>query len=391
MVASGTSTRPSRSVATVSSLCSALDISESDLNAALDLSEDKKYTPKEIPKKNGKIRTVYKPDVQIRKIQRRIKNRFFVNYGWPNHLYGSIPNQPASPPEFFSRDYIACATRHCRSKSVLSIDIENFFDNIHKDRVVEILRKKFNFGKTPAEKVAEICTFKDRVVQGGLTSSYIANLALFDVEDAAIGKLGRKNLTYTRLVDDITISSKEGQYNFDYAINVVQRMLFEAELPVNHEKTSIQYISSAPIIVHGLRVNFEQPRLPSDEPRKIRAATHNIEMLAKKRNYRTSYSYRKDFNTCMGRVNKLSRVGHNQHKPLLDRLRKVLPLSSKKDVLKANQILQELEIQYIKNNSDFWYRRRYYKLSERINAIARTYTHEAQTLRQRMFLIKPIK
>jgi hypothetical protein len=62
-------------------LCKALGITEADFDSALDLPEEEKYTPKEILKKNGKVRIVYKPNVQIRKIQRRIKNRFFVITG----------------------------------------------------------------------------------------------------------------------------------------------------------------------------------------------------------------------------------------------------------------------------------------------------------------------
>lgn len=36
-----------------------------------------------------------------------------------------------------------------------------------------------------------------------------------------------------------------------------------------------------PLNVHGLRVNYQTPRLPADEVRKIRAAVHNVVKMAK--------------------------------------------------------------------------------------------------------------
>lgn len=377
-----------RSIGSISSLCEALEISEEDLSCALNIPNEDKYRSITITKKNNKKRVVYKPHWRIRIIQRRIKERLFSNFEWPSHLYGSIPNQEHDK-QYYSRDYIACATRHCSAKSVLSIDIENFFGNIHKERVKDIFRRIFKYNNELSDVLAEICTYNNAVVQGGLTSSYLANLALFKESDA-IEKLTRKGLTYTRLVDDITVSTHQRHYNFDYAIKVVQQMLLGEELPVNNEKTKIQYTSSKPIMIHNLRIGFKEPRLPSDEVARIRAATHNIEKLAAVRNYRTSFSYRKDFNRCMGRVNKLSRVNHNQHKPLLNRLQKVLPLPSKNDLLKAKSIVKELEAQFPTKGGMFWYRRRFNRLWERVNVVGRTYQFSATRLRERMKLIRPL-
>lgn len=61
-------------------------------------------------------------------------------------------------------------------------------------------------------------------------------------------------------------------------------MLSEHDLPINKHKTKIFHCSSEPIKVHGLRVDYDSPRLPSDEVKRIRASIHNLKLLAAKNN-----------------------------------------------------------------------------------------------------------
>jgi len=150
-------------------------------------------------------------------------------------------------------------------------------------------------------------------------------------------------MVYTRLVDDITVSSKEANADFSYAFEIVSEMLRKKGLPVNKLKSKFVYSSSESLTVHGLRVAFSSPRLLEDEPRRIRANVKNIESLAAEGNYRQTHSYRHDFNRCMGRVNKLSRVGHRQHASLMARLRRVLPLPSATDLVRAKSAILRLE------------------------------------------------
>lgn len=311
------------SIGNFRALCRTLDIPPREIFAALNLPEDQRYIEKQVVKKDGSIRVVYKPHFLIRKIQRRINKRIFSNPNiikWPDHIFGSIPNDEEEASSSSEKDFVNCARQHCGSKSALSIDIKDFFDNIHKSKVEEIFRKFFKYKKNVPEVLANLCCKGDNVVQGALTSSYIATLCLFKTEGDLVKKLRHKGLVYTRFVDDITISSKTSRYDFYYALKITQQLLHDAGLPLNSSKTKIQYSSMSPMIIHGLRVDYNEPRLPPDEPKKIRAAVHNLEQLSKASGYRASRAYRKDFNRCMGRVNKLIRVGHSQHENLLKKL-----------------------------------------------------------------------
>lgn len=379
-------------IGSLANLAECLRVSIDEIQQAQGLSSVERYKVLGTPKSDGTIREVFSPHYLIRKIQRRINSTILSNQNlvsWPDHLYGSIPNQYNGEFQVVDRDYISCARQHCGAKSVLTVDIRDFFNNIHRAHVEDVFKEFFKFDSEVSEVLSDICCLEDRVVQGALTSSYIASLILWDIEGGLVQKLNRKGLTYTRFVDDINVSSTVSNYNFSYAIRSIEHMLDEKGLPLNSNKTKIQHISTVPIIVHGLRVGFKEPRLPSTEVRNIRASVKNIEILSNDHKYRTSHAYRKDFNRCMGRVNKLKRIGHKQHDNLVRRLKKVVPLPSKKDISRVRKIIERLEMDYNAKKETFWYMRRFYLAHERLNILQRVYSSSSSELRLRLKEIRP--
>lgn len=381
------------SIASIENLCSALSVSLQEIYGALSLSDDEKYTVSQTPKSDGSVRFVYNPHYLLRKIQRRINKRIFSRPSiiqWPDHLFGSVPNQlDPKNQSMINKDYVSCASKHCGAKSLLKVDVKDFFDNIHKDIVLDIFENFMKFDRETSELLAEICCFKSHVIQGALTSSYLASLCLYDVEGAVVERLMRKGLVYTRLVDDITVSSKISNYDFSYSLDIVRAMLTSKDLPLNIAKTRSIYVSSEPLTVHGLRVAFPEPRLPSGEVSRIRAAVKNIENLASERGYRTTHAYRHDFNRCMGRVNKLVRVGHDRYESLLGRLKKIFPLPSKKDIERASAMLERLRRDCSTKRSTYWYARRYYKLQERLIVLKRSFPATTKEIRKSLKGLQP--
>ncbi|MCI0913614.1 reverse transcriptase family protein [Pseudomonas putida] len=386
------------SISSVSSLCDVLDISQKELGEVLALSGEERYSSKEISKAGGKSRIVHNPHKLVRKIQRRINNRIFTaeNYiQWPSYLYGSVSNQEYDVEDdqtyLNGKDYVSCAARHCQASSILKLDVQDFFDNIHIGLVEQVFKDFLCFPEPVAKVLANLCSRNEHLLQGALTSSYLASLCLWDVEGKVAERLGRKGLVYTRLVDDITVSSKSIKTDFTYAKNIIIGMLESKDLPVNEAKTQVHRASTKPLTVHGLRVGFSTPRLPADEVRRIRAAVRNVESLAEEPNYRVKHAYRKDFNVCMGRVNKLQRVGHSQYDALVSRLEKVQPLPSKRDIGRVRSMIERLRSDYPKRAHTYWYRVRFYKVHERLNILKRTYRHEALDFRIELKALKPPK
>ncbi|WP_394165564.1 reverse transcriptase family protein [Photobacterium piscicola] len=378
-------------ISNINNFADALGIPIAYIDSVVNLSDDDKYTdPKKIAfKKDGKIRVIKCPSSRIRKIQSRINTRIFKDLiQWPEFIYGSIPNSDDGEVEI-KKDYISCASRHCEARSLLKMDISDFFSNVHEHFVYDLFKNLFNYDDELCNYLVSLCCYKGRLVQGALTSSYIASLILWDVESELVKRLNRLQLVYTRLVDDITVSAKISKYKFDIAEHHIKEMLFSKDLPINEKKTSVSYNSSSPLMVHGLRVSFKTPRLPSDEVRRIRSAVQSLELLFKEPNYNTSYGYRKDYQKCMGRVNKLARVKHEKHSILMNRLKKIKPKSSIIDVKISYRILNKLKKDYQSKKDMFWYKKQYWKLIDRVNFISKSFPIEAKKIRAEAKKISP--
>lgn len=378
---------------TLQLLSKTLSIPEPDLLSIAALSPDEKYRLIKIPKGDGSYRRVYSLHPKMRFVQGRINTRIFKELTlFPDYLFGSVPNKNDPAKEDIKRDYISCASLHCGAKTLLKVDIKDFFDNIHQDLVRDIFKDIFKIDREALDYISDICCKDGFVVQGALTSSYLATLCLYRKEHDVVKRARRKSLVYTRLVDDITVSTKVSNYDFSQIKSHIDSMLAEHDLPVNNNKTKIYYSSSQPLKVHGLRVDFNTPRLPSDEVKRIRASVHNISELSKKNNTKTSVAYRKEYNRCMGRVHKLKRVGHEKYSVFIKKLKAIKPLPSHRDVKIAVSAVESLELSFGKgNNHKNWYERKYdlaiYKLI--ILGRADAFSQLVSDLRKRLKGIKP--
>ncbi|EGQ8165018.1 RNA-directed DNA polymerase [Vibrio parahaemolyticus] len=371
-----------------------LGLTAKEIQSIISLPESQKYFEKKVPKSDGSIRLVYCPHPQVRRAQRKINNNIFKKLvKWPSYIFGSIPNTKISKEQIEKKDYISCAGQHCGAKSLLKMDIKSFFDNIHFDHVLDMFVNFFHYDKDVSFTLAKLCCKSDYIVQGGLTSSYVASLILWRHEPELVKRLQRKNLTYTRLVDDISISSHVSNFDFSMVQQLVTNMLYEIDLPVNNDKTKVYHLSTEPLTIHGIRVNFNEPRLPANEVRKIRAAVHNLTILASQPGYRTLHSYREDYARCMGRVNKLKRVQHEKHSEFLKTLQNIRPLPSEKDLKRARVVYHRLMRNYSEKKDTRGYRTSFFKLQERLNVLCRKkcFREEAQKIRRKLKEIAPSK
>ncbi len=216
--------------------------------------------------------------------------------------------------------------------------------------------------------LAQLCCVDGKVPQGGITSSYIASLALFSIEERLFFRLKNKKLIYTRYIDDITISSKNSEYNFDSIIKIVEGQLNSIDLPLNVDKIKIERFSSKALKVHNIRVDLKAPKFDKVEVKNIRAAIHRLEQLVKKPNYRTHYFYRIDFNRCQGLVSKLSRVNHASVDKLQRKLNTIKPLPNKADIRFIEESIESLKKYFPlqKESGSFIYNRKFFKIQHRI-------------------------
>lgn len=349
-------------IKTFEDLVNALDITSDELTNALYLDDEDRYKTREIIKKDGRIRYVHNPNQLIRKIQRRIKNRIFCSVEWPNYIFGSIPSS-----EDDTNDYISCAARHCGAKSLIKLDIENFFDNITEDLVKKIFIEVMYYSEEVSNILTVLCCHDGRVPQGGITSSYLASLALFSIEKDIYLRLQSKKLVYTRYVDDITVSSKSVNYNFELITKILENSLSDLDLPLNKDKSKVFKFGLEPLKVHNIRLDFKEPRYDQSEVKKIKDMVRRLEKLVKEPNYRTHYFYRQDFNSCMGFLNKLGRVNHPSYEKHKKRLMIIKPLPNKADILYIKDALRVLGGMNLSSKNSFVYQKRFFKIQNRIS------------------------
>lgn len=374
------------------SLLNALSISKDSFERVCNLQESNRYQKKEVKKKDGSTRVVYAPKKKLKTIQRKIVDNILANENiiqWPDYLYGSLKNTTDSNGNIITRDYIACASKHSGAKSLLTVDIKNFFDNVHEDIIEELIKEYISKEQVVIDILLNICCHEGSLVQGAPTSSYLANMSLYDVEPRIVTALRRKKLIYTRFVDDITVSTKISNYDFTHVLKVIELELAKKGLFLNPNKTSIRYAGGIPLTVHGLRVDFHNVRLPAKEIKNIRANVKMIENMARNYKVRTSFHYRSEYARCMGRVNKLKRTGHQKHDYYLSRLKKVQPVPSRSEINFLSESINKLIKTHSDSNDTLYYKKKYYWMMESLYVLRRSFPRSANEMMSLLKLYKP--
>lgn len=378
------------SVPSVLKLAQALQLDEDFLVAVSGLPDDRRYEPVPAPsKKDGRPREVYKPDRKIRLIQRRMVDRFFRRprvVRWPFYVFGGIHKNALLKGD--SRDHVACAKRHCGAKRVLKLDIEDFFGNVSAELVLNVFRDLLRWSEEPARLATNLCVRNGSLPQGGITSSYLALLSLFDVEPRVVRILETKGLTYTRYVDDITVSSKYAGQDFDSVMKLIEQALIPKGFSINSRK--IENITNGlhAISVHGLNVAFSRPVLPKKEVRRIKSVCRQTVLDAKEVG-RRSVVYRRRFNRSMGLINKMARVGSPEHGKFVSRLQEVRPLPSFVDYQISTDLGIALRNSFDKSGATYWYWKRFNRLMARLDLIGLDNPDWAQSLRKLMANYRP--
>ena len=223
---------PHIAIASIDTLARTLGVNPKRL---ISISEnvDNSYTQFEL--KTGRV--VFEPKFELKKIQKRINSRIFENVVFPYYLMGGIKSQamlgkigkvdeseenidrdlsdeeekPEKKNNKATRDYVSNAASHTRAHTLINLDIKKFYTNIKAEYVFDIYKYFFKFPDDVAELLVKLTTFRGRVPQGGCTSSYIANLVFFNTEYRVVSDFRNQGISYTRLLDDVALSSKDNR------------------------------------------------------------------------------------------------------------------------------------------------------------------------------------
>lgn len=212
-----------------------------------------------IPKRKGGTREVYLPSSDIKMLQHYISEKYFSKIQLSSNATAYIK----------SKSIMDNARPHIKNKHFLFTDISNFFDNIKRNLFSEILLKELPFlSPHDVEDILSICTYKNRFVQGAVTSPIISNIYLKSFDEFLQGVVNNiPNGVYTRYSDDITISSSE--FLNENITKIIADELSKIGLFVNNTKT---YFSSFvdEIEITGLKISGDRISLSNKKKREIK-------------------------------------------------------------------------------------------------------------------------
>lgn len=342
---------------------------------------DSSYSKYQLPPHpvTAKERTVLEPKHELKKIQKRINSRIFKHVEFPLYLQGGI-----KATEKTKRDYIANAVMHGRSKTLINLDVRNFYPNIKIDVVRDIFKYFFKFSNEVVEILSTLTTYHGSLPQGGCTSSYLANLVFFNHEYLLVSSLRGRGLRYTRLLDDITISStnKIDPKSSERLIKDVAALLRKRNLNLKSTKTKVTDRSEMhkDFEVTGLCVRGAIPKASKKDRSYIKQLVFNCEQKAIQN--KTCQEYHKLWNRTSGLVAKLHRLNHSQAQDYRKRLSEILPLY---DQIQENKLVKRANLSLkvpVSSHSNWGKIKQYNNIIYQLGILARTKKGLARNLKR---------
>jgi RNA-directed DNA polymerase len=156
-----------KSMASIDDLAAFLGTSPKQLSFLLYSRRRPIYRTFKILKASGSYRQISSPPLKIRLFQKLILRCMTAMYTRKVPVHGFVSH----------RSVATNAKNHIGSKSILNIDILNFFPSIHFGRVRGVFQSyPFSFSASIASVLAQICCFENILPQGAPTSPIISNL-----------------------------------------------------------------------------------------------------------------------------------------------------------------------------------------------------------------------
>lgn len=240
----------------------------------------------EIPKPTGGTRTLGIPTVKDRLIQQAIHQQLNLYYDphFSEHSYGFRPGRDAHQAVQQASLYIKEG-----KEWVVDIDLENFFDTINHDRLMQRLSK--GIGDKRLLRLIN-AYLKAGLMEGGITEQRIAGspqggplspLLSNIVLDELDKELERRGHNFCRYADDCNIyvrSKKAGERVMTSIVDFIERKL---KLKVNRTKSGVRHCSEVKFLGYtllsdgGIRIGDQSVRRLKDKVREITKRNRGVE------------------------------------------------------------------------------------------------------------------
>lgn len=297
---------PCDPIHTVAALARTLRISTAELLRIADRANASWRTVKPKP---GSTRETFDAHGPLKALHNELKNRIFSRVHFPDYLQGSLRG----------RDYVSNAELHKNKQILICEDVKQFFPSVSAAFVEDVWGGFFGFSPEVASVLTQLTTKDGALPQGSITSSFLANLVMWRREPFLQAKLVAMGVTYSRYVDDMSMSSKVylDKATQTKVIGMVYGMLAAHGLRAGRHKHEV-FSASKPMITTKLIVN-RKPSLTPAKRSKVRAQVHQLEMAA--RSGVSDIELREMANKASQRVGQLTRFHKRSGELLRERVK----------------------------------------------------------------------
>jgi hypothetical protein len=223
---------------------------------------DEHYRPIWIPKSNGTGRKLCVPDYFISVHQERLLREIFEALPVDEHAYAYRKGMGI-------RD---CAAPHVGHRTLIHMDIRNFFSSIKEETVFACLLRDTGYSKGLVHFMSRVCCCKGALPQGACTSPILSNICFRECDEEIARYADAHGLAYSRYSDDMFFSGDIADPAA--VIAAVTEILRERGYAVNRDKTRVVRQNNAQRVV-GLTVN-EKVQVSRDYRRQLRKEVYYV-------------------------------------------------------------------------------------------------------------------
>jgi len=209
---------------------------------------------KEIPKGNGKFRTLGIPTVVDRMLQQAVMRVIMPRYEYmfSNYSYGFRPRRNTHQAVRKSLGYVNSGFQH-----IVEIDLKSFFDEVDHVLLLQILYRKIKCKATmtllrrwlrvPIQQNGKLVKRRKGVPQGSPISPLLSNIILHELDEY----MENKEMRFVRYADDFSIYCKTKSQAKFQGNEVFKFLRDKLKLPINRDKSGIRRPVNFQILGYG--------------------------------------------------------------------------------------------------------------------------------------------
>ncbi len=225
----------------------------------------KKYNTFYINKKNGNRREINEPVYSLKIIQKWILENILYNMKLSKNSFGFQNSNLGSP-------LVENAKIHKDNDFILKMDLKDFYPSIKRDKVFYLF-KNVGYNNYISNVLTNLCTYKDTLPQGAVTSPYISNLICYKLDYRIDKYCVKREISYTRYADDLMFSGNNRDV-LRRIYGMIIKILKDEGFKINKDKTFFMTPKGRKKII-GITVNDKLIKAPKQMKRLVRSMIHN--------------------------------------------------------------------------------------------------------------------